>query len=134
MRPQVSVSCAISANGATTVQQSFDTRGYRHGHFVVSGSAATGLHTTAANTILEESDDASSWTTVDTGVTLDTSSAVTNTAKVLWSVDLRGRKRYIRPKAGLASTGILQLTAVLSGASDAPVTASECGAINFISI
>jgi len=60
------ISKFIVANGAgvSTLTASIDTRGFSYAQIVASATITNGLHTTAANTILEESDDNSTFTTV----------------------------------------------------------------------
>jgi len=126
------ISKFIVANGAgvSTLTASIDTRGFSYAQIVASANITNGLHTSAANTILEESDDNSTFTTVTTGLSQVTTSAATSVAKVAWNVDLRGRKRYLKPTVGLAATAGINVTAVLSDAADQPSTAAEAGAIN----
>jgi hypothetical protein len=126
------ISKFIVANGAgvSTLTASIDTRGFSYAQIVASATITNGLHTTAGNTILEESDDNSTFTTVTTGLSQVTTSAATSVAKVAWNVDLRGRKRYLKPTVGLATTAGINVTAVLSDAADQPSTAAEAGAIN----
>ncbi len=126
------ISKFIVANGAgvSTLTASIDARGFSYAQIVASATITNGLHTTAANTILEESDDNSTFTTVTTGLSQVTTSAATSVAKVAWNVDLRGRKRYLKPTVGLAATAGINLTAVLSDAADQPSTATEAGTIN----
>ena len=126
------ISKFIVANGAgvSTLTASIDTRGFSYAQIVASATITNGLHTTAANTVLEESDDNSTFTTVTTGLSQVTTSAATSVAKVAWNVDLRGRKRYLKPTVGLAATAGINVTAVLSDAVDQPSTAAEAGTIN----
>lgn len=135
MRVQPKVSVAFSATNVTTLASSVDCIGYSYATFVASTNATGGLHTTGSNTILEESDDNSTFSTVTTGVTFVTTTAVTTTAKCVWNIDLRGRKRYIRPTLGLAATACSQITAILYNASkDAPTTAAFANSINVANI
>jgi len=135
MRPQPYVNIAFSGTAATTLALSTDCRGYNYATFIASTNTTGGLHTTAANTILEESDDNSTFTTVTTGVTFSTATAATTLAKCVWNVDLRGRKRYIRPTIGLAATAAIQQTHILYNASkDAPTTATLANTVNIANI
>jgi hypothetical protein len=126
------ISKFIVANGAgvSTLTASIDTRGFSYAQIVASATITNGLSTTAANTVLEESDDNSTFTTVTTGLSQVTTSAATSVSKVIWNVDLRSRKRYLKPTVGLAATAGINVTAVLSDAADQPSTAAEAGAIN----
>lgn len=125
------ISKFIVANGAavSTLTASIDTRGFSYAQIVASATITNGLHTTASNTILEESDDNSTFTTVTTGLSQVTTSAAVSVAKVAWNVDLRGRKRYLKPTVGLAASGGINLTAVLSDAADQPSTAADAGTV-----
>lgn len=81
---------------------------------------------------LQESDDNSTWTDVPGA---DYSAAATlpgNTANVIygWEVDLKGRKRYLRPAltVGNGTAGLfLAVVANLSRAKQAPATAAAKG-------
>lgn len=135
MRPQIKVNAALGGSAVTTLQLTTDCRGYTYASLIAYTSTTGGLHTTATNTILEESDDNSTYTTVSTGVTLSTVTSLTTVAKVIWNIDLRGRKRYIRPTIGFAATTNPVLTCVLYNASkDAPVTAALANANNIANI
>ena len=126
------ISKFIVANGAgvSTLTASIDTRGFSYAQIVASATITNGLSTTAANTILEESDDNSTFTTVTTGLSQVTTSAATSVAKVAWNVDLRGRKRYLKPTTGYAASNSLSIVAFLHEGSDAPITAGEVNAVN----
>jgi hypothetical protein len=134
MKPSSTKFICASAVGASTVTASIDTRGFSYCQIVGFNSAAAGLHTTAANTILQESDDDSSWTTITTGLTPLTTASAASIAKVVWNVDLRGRKRYLKPTTGYAATNSLSLIAVLHNGADAPNTAGEVNAVNVANI
>lgn len=135
MRPQPKINVAFSATNASTLALSTDCRGYNYATFIASTNTTGGIHATAANTILEESDDNTSFTTVTTGVTFSTVTAATTLAKCVWNVDLRGRKRYIRPTIGLAATATIQQTHLLYNSSkDAPFTATLANSVNIANI
>jgi hypothetical protein len=124
----------VSATNASQVTASFDTRGYGFGRFLCFGIANTGVSTTLANHVLAESDDNVSFSTISTssyqvGLTLPTATASINTAlaKVVYDVDLRGRKRYIRVTFSTAATTESIIAADLSEPSDGKATAAEVG-------
>jgi len=130
MKPSNTKFLCASGAGVTTLTASIDTRGFSYAQIVGFNNAAAGLHTTAANTVLEESDDNSTWTSVATGLTPATTAAAATFAKVVWNVDLRGRKRYLKPTTGYAASNSLSILAVLHEGSDAPNTAAEINAVN----
>jgi len=135
MRPQIKVNSSLGGTAVTTLALSTDTKGYTYASMIAFTNVVGGLHTTTANTILEESDDNSTFSTVASGVTFSTVSNLTTFAKVIWNVDLRGRKRYVRPTLGLAATGQPYIVAVLYNASkDSPVTAALANSINIANI
>lgn len=125
--------CASGA-GVSTLTASIDTRGFSYCQIVGFNNAAAGLHATAANTILQESDDDATWVTITTGLTPLTTASAASIAKVVWNVDLRGRKRYLKPTTGYAATNSLSLIAVLSDGADAPITEGEFNAVNVANI
>ena len=130
MKPSNTKFLCASGAGVTTLTASIDTRGFSYAQIVGFNNAAAGLHTTASNTVLEESDDNSTWTSVATGLTPATTAAAATIAKVVWNVDLRGRKRYLKPTTGYAASNSLSILAVLHEGSDAPNTAAEINAVN----
>jgi len=133
MRPATKFVCANGA-GVSTLTTSINCQGFNYAQIVASATITNGLHATASNTILEESDDNSTFTTVTTGLSQVTTSATVDVAKVVWNVDLRGRKKYLKPTVGLAATAGMNIVAVLSNGGDAPVTASESNAINLANL
>ncbi len=130
MKPSSTKFICASGAGVTTLTASIDTRGFSYAQIVAFNNAAAGLHTAASNTVLEESDDNSTWATVVTGLTPATTAAAATVAKVVWNVDLRGRKRYLKPTTGYAASNSLSIVAVLHEGSDAPITAGEVNAVN----
>jgi hypothetical protein len=130
MKPSNTKFLCASGAGVTTLTASIDTRGFSYAQIVAFNNAAAGLHTAASNTVLEESDDNSTWATVVTGLTPATTAAAATVAKVVWNVDLRGRKRYLKPTTGYAASNSLSILAVLHEGSDAPNTAAEINAVN----
>ena len=134
MKPSSTKFICASGAGVSTLTASIDTRGFSYCQIVGFNNAAAGLHTSAANTILEESDDNSSFATITTGLTPLTTASAASIAKVVWNVDLRGRKRYLKPTTGYAATNALSLIAVLHNGADAPNTAAEVNAVNVANI
>ena len=135
MRPQIKVNSSLGGTAVTTLALATDTTGSTYASMLAFTNLTGGLHTTAANTVLEESDDNSSFSTVASGGTFSTVTFLTTVAKVIWNVDLRGRTRYIRPTLGLAATAQPYLVTILYNASkDAPVTAALANANNIANI
>ena len=133
MRPQIKVNAALGGSAVTTLQLTTDCKGYSYATLIAYSSTSGGIAGTT--TLLEESDDNSTYSTVSTGVTLSTVTSATTVAKVIWNVDLRGRKRYLRPTFTLAATQNPVLTCILYNASkDAPVTAALANATNIVNI
>ena len=133
MRPATKFHCA-TGSAVSTLTTSINCQGFNYAQILASATITNGLHATASNTILEESDDNSTFTTVTTGLSQVTTSAAVDVAKVVWNVDLRGRKKYLKPTVGLAATAGMNIVAILSNGGDAPVTASESNAINLANL
>ena len=125
MRPATKFLCA-STPGVSTLTASFNTVGFNYCQIVAFGNATTGLSGT--NTILEESDDDSSFSSVPLGITIATTSAAVSVAKVVMNVDLRGRKKFLKPTISVGATQNLNFLAILHNGGDAPATASEINA------
>ena len=132
-RPQPRIFCN-NVGAATTAQLVCDTAGYNYLTLVGTfGGTAAGL--TGTTTILEESDDNSTYTTVSTGITLSTTTTAASVAKIVWNVDLRGRKRYIRPTvAGNFTNGLAITGLAFNAGKDQPVTAALANATNIANI
>ena len=126
----------VSGGGTgTTVTQitsTFDTRGFSYATISVFGIASTIAPTTvASNHVLEESDAAASGFTAIAGSTpsplASTASIATTIAKMVYNVDLRGRKRYLKVTYTAHSGDALLVTCDLSNPSDGIATISEQG-------
>lgn len=116
------------------VTASFDCRGYSYARFYAFGNAAAAVSTTLANHVLAESDDNVTFSTISTstyqvGLTLPTTTANVSTAlaRMIYDVDLRGRKRYIRVTFSTNATTESIIAAELSEPSDGKTTAAEVG-------
>ena len=133
MRPQIKVNSSLGGTSVTTMSLATDCKGYSYATLIAYSSTSGGIAGTT--TLLEESDDNSTYSTVSTGVTLSTVTQATTAAKVIWNVDLRGRKRYLRPTFTLAAAQNVVLTCILFNASkDAPVTAALANATKIVNI
>jgi hypothetical protein len=122
-------------NGTTVTQitSTFDTRGFAYATISVFGIASTVAPSTASsNHVLAESDTdvATNYVTIS-GATPSpiaaTTAIATNIAKMVYNVDLRGRKRYLKVTYTPNSGDALLVTCDLSNAADAVVTTSEQG-------
>lgn len=127
------VIAAIGATNVTTLTASIDTRGFSFARIYCIANTNTGLSTTAANNTLAENDDnGGTWATISaagagTAYTPSSATASTALAKVVYEVDLRGRKRYLRPTFGTNATTEPIIMVELSEAADGCTTAAEIG-------
>lgn len=132
-RPQPKVLCN-NVGAATTGQLAVDCRGYNYLTIAgVFGGTNSGL--TGTTSILEESDDGSTYATVNTGLTLATTTSAASVAKIVWNVDLRGRKRYVRATvAGNFTNGLAIVGLLYNASKDQPVTAAAANATHLVNI
>jgi hypothetical protein len=130
------ISKIVSGGGnGTTVSQitsTFDTRGFAYATISVFGIASTiAPSTTSGNHSLEESDNSTASFSTISGATPSplavTTAIATNIAKMVYNVDLRGRKRYLKVTYTPHSGDALLVTCDLSNAADGVVTTSEQG-------
>jgi len=122
MRPATKFHCATGA-GVSTLTTSINCQGFNYCQIVALGGVTNGLSGT--NTILEESDDNSTFTSVPLGLTLATTSAAADVARIVMNVDLRGRKKYLKPTVSLGATTGISFVGILHNGGDAPVTGAE---------
>ena len=99
----------IGATNGSQVTASIDTKGFSFARVVCLANSNVGLHTTTTNNKLEESDDNSTWVAVDaaaagTAYTPSSANVATTLAKLVYDVDLRGRKRYLKVTFSTAAT------------------------------
>ena len=133
----VNVTLGITAITALATAE-FDTLGFAYASIAFyEGTSPTtnGLGTVVTNHSLQHSDASGSGFTAISGYTSGTdwtpsSAAVaTNVAKVVYNVDLRGKKRYLKVTAAggsIFTTGVLVCT--LTNPADGRTTAAEIGA------
>jgi hypothetical protein len=130
------ISRVISGGGnGTTVTQitsTFDTRGFSYATISVFGIASTVAPSSASsNHVLEESDNPTASFSTVSGSTpspiSSTAAIATNVAKMVYNVDLRGRKRYLKVTYSSNSGDALLVTCDLGYAADGIVSASEQG-------
>lgn len=132
-RPQPKFFCN-NVGPATTAQLVCDCSGYTYLSIVGTfGGTNSGL--TGTTTILEESDDNSTYSTVTTGVSLATTTSAATVAKIAWNVDLRGRKRYIRPTvAGNFTNGLAIVAMAFNAGKDQPITGTLANATHLANL
>lgn len=137
----VLINSSGTTSGITTLTGTVDTVGYNYAQIAIYASSDAALHTTAANNALEEAD-ASTGTYVavsaaapGTGWTVSTATIASTGPKIVYNVDLRGRKRFLKVTGGLAATAnAITIAATLHKGSDAPVSASEQGSGQAVTI
>lgn len=127
------VSGGGSAATVTQITSTFDTRGFAYATISVFGIASTITPSTSSGShILAESDTdvATNYVTIS-GATpspiASTTAIATTIAKLVYNVDLRGRKRYLKVTYTPHSGDSLLVTCDLSNAADGVVTTSEQG-------
>jgi hypothetical protein len=122
----------LGATNGTQVTASIDCAGYSFARILCLGNTNAGLHTTTTNNKLEESDDNATWVAVDaaaagTAYTPSSATAATTLAKLVYDVDLRGRKRYLKVTFSTAATTSPSIVADLGLPADGKTTAAEIG-------
>ena len=137
---------AAAVDNASATTATIDTAGYAYARIVVQ-LGATDIAMTALK--VQESDDSGMSGAADiTGLVYGTSAGIGGSTSALptadddnkafaFEIDLRGRKRYIDvvATAGNGEAGtFLTILAILSRASDAPVTAAERGFANILRV
>ena len=126
------VVAAIGATNVSTLTASIDTRGFSYARIYCIGNTTAGLSTTLADNILQESDDNTTFATITaagagTAYTPTTATIATTLAKIVYEVDLRGRKRYLKPTFRTHVTTEPIIMVELSEPSDGCTTAAEIG-------
>lgn len=129
----LSVAGAATAGGTLTAE--FDTKGFSYASIAfVDGTAPTTvpIGTTTANNVVQHSDSSGSGHANITGYvsgtdfTATTTTISTSLAKIVYNIDLRGKKRYLKVTAGphgAMTTGAIVCT--LTNPADGCVTAAE---------
>lgn len=124
-----------STAGVTTLTAEFDTRGFSFAKVIVLANT-TATAVTGTNNKIEDGDTTSTYATFagqisGTDWTVATATNSTALAKVIYNVDLRGRKRYLKVTAGLAATATcVAIVGELSNPSDGVSDAASAGAAN----
>lgn len=116
----------------TTIAGTIDTLGFRYASIAVLGSGDThSASTTLTNHAVEQSDAsgsgfaAISGFTAGTDWTPTTTAIGTTTAKIVYNVDLRGKKRYLKVTFGANSGSYLSVVGVLTNPENGVATATE---------
>jgi hypothetical protein len=132
---------AINAGTATvsTLTAEFDTRGFSFAKIICLSSSTGTLAANVSNNKVEEGDTTSSYATF-AGYLQGTDwngSATTNgtdTAKMIYAVDLRGRKRYLKVTFTHTTGGGGTILAELSNPADGVSDNTSAGAANSIGL
>ena len=128
---------SASTSGVSTLTAEFDTLGFNFAKIIVLSSTTHTISATTNNK-LEEGDTTSSYATFAGYIqgTDWTGASVTNLtslAKIIYNVDLRGRKRYLKTTftQGTAAPGVV-IMAELSNPADGVSEAAAAGAANAV--
>jgi len=137
------VSATVGTTAATALcTAEFDTLGFAYASisfFEGTSPTTNGLSTVLTNHALQHSDTAGSGHTAISGFTAGTdwtptsAATLTNNAKVIYNVDLRGKKRYLKVTAqgGSVFTSAV-LVCTLTNPADGRTTAAEIGAAHVV--
>lgn len=126
-----------TTNVISTMTAEFDTRGFSFAKLIVLGGG-TGAASSGTNNKVEEGDTTSSYATFagyiqGTDWTGATTTNETSLAKVIYNVDLRGRKRYLKV-TGTYATGSIgaMILAELSNPADGISDTASAGSANAV--
>lgn len=127
---------AIGSTATSTL--TIDRLGYDH--VSVAAIRASNASTVFASVLkVEESDDNSSYSSVTAlvgggtgGFSIPAVSDTNNAAIVKMDIDCRAKKRYLKVSMTPGASATLALTARLSQAEEAPVSASDAGVIGLV--
>jgi lipoprotein-anchoring transpeptidase ErfK/SrfK len=130
---------AIGATNASQLTASIDCRGFSFARILCISTGNPGLSTVLTNNTLEDSDNNSTWSPIaaaaaGTAYTPSSVTVATTEARLIYEVDLRGRKRYLKPTFTLHATTQPIIAVELGLAADAPVTAAQNGAAHLADI
>lgn len=124
----------VSGTGAVTMDNNVDTAGYSYLTVVVSTGASAGL-----SALKLQEDDASGFgsatdvagTTIGTALDIDGGTSTLPSSGDdeihVINVDLRGKKRYVRPVATRAGTTLCSILGILSKAEEATNVLADRG-------
>lgn len=130
---------AIGSAASTQVTASIDTKSYSYARIICIANTSAGLSTTTTNNTLEESDDNTNFTAIDaaaagTAYTPSSATVATSLAKLVYDVDLRGRKRYLKVTFSTGATTQPIVAVDLGLPADGKTSASEIGAAHLAAI
>lgn len=126
-----------NTSGVSTLTAEFDTLGFSFAKIIFL-SSSTGALSTGTNNKVEEGDTTSSYATFagvvqGTDWTGSTATNATSLAKMIYNVDLRGRKRYLKTTATHATAGVGSvILAELSNPYDGISDAASAGSANAV--
>jgi hypothetical protein len=129
----------VNTNGVSTLSAEFDTLGFNYAK-IICLSSSTGTVSSGTNNKVEEGDTTSSYATFagviqGTDWSGSTTSNATSLAKLIFNVDLRGRKRYLKTTFTHATAGVGEvIIAELSNPGDGVTDAAGAGAANAIGL
>ena len=135
-----------ATTAASVFSASFDTLGFNFAKVIVTSTSTEALPTASGTSgcYLVDGDTTSAYGTSPispfvqgTDWTASTSTNSTDTAKLIFAVDLRGRKRYLKPVVTLTTSIVpasIRLLCELSNPGDGVGTASEAGAANAVGL
>lgn len=127
---------AVGSTATSTL--TIDRLGYDH--VSVTAIRAANASTVFASVLkVEESDDNSSYSNVTAlvgggtgGFSIPAASDTNNAAIVKMDIDARAKKRYLKVSMTPGASATLAITARLSQAEEAPVSASDAGVIGLV--
>lgn len=124
----------FAGTSATTGTASIDTLGFGFAK-IICFSASTGALATTSK--LEQSDDNSTWEAIPgmvtgTDWTPNTATNATTSPKVVFGLNTRGRKRYLKVTFEHATAGIGRIISELSEPADGEETASDSNVANLV--
>jgi hypothetical protein len=128
-----------NTNGVSTISAEFDTLGFNFAK-IICLSSSTGTVSSGTNNKVEEGDTTSSYATFagyiqGTDWTGSGTTNATSLAKLIFNVDLRGRKRYIKTTFTHATAGVGSvILAELSNPGDGVTDAAGAGSANAIGL
>lgn len=124
----------VSATNASQLTAAIDTRGFNFARIIcLTNATNVGLSATAENNKLDESDDLTTFVAIaaagaGSAYTASSATVTTSLAKLVYEVDLRGRRRYLRPTFSTGATSQLLVIAELSQPADGLTSAADNGA------
>ena len=132
---------SVNTSGISTLTAEFDTKGFSFARIFAIAETTVAAHTTPSNIAITESDTSGSGFAAIAGFvngtdyTPSTTTVALANAKMMFNIDLRGRKRYLKALVGTAATAsTISLIADLSNPADGVSSAAEAGAGNIVGL